>query len=157
MKNPLRLFCILSLLFSASFSAVAKDEPIKTSVVQAQLFELYEHASASYVGCSNSEYSFTVKPDGTTSGIQSSNDYNRNVVAVPVGDLALIHTHPSMDLPAPSKGDVAVAVRLGVPNYVLSKFALYVAEPDGTIRKVADVKIEHGQLELGYTRKTYSR
>jgi hypothetical protein len=69
----------------------------------------------------------------------------------------LIHTHPSMDLPAPSKGDVAVAVRLGVPNYVLSKFALYVAEPDGTIRKVADVKIEHGQLELGYTRKTYSR
>jgi hypothetical protein len=46
--------------------------------------------------------------------------------------VAIVHTHPH-NLRDPSYGDVRVAMRLGLPNIVLTPNAVSVAWPDGTV------------------------
>ena len=58
------------------------------------------------------------------------------------GDTAIVHTHPFGTSPSPSDGDVAIAVKLGIPNYVLSYYALWVAMPDGGVKQVCRCAME---------------
>jgi proteasome lid subunit RPN8/RPN11 len=55
--------------------------------------------------------------------------------SIPEDCIAIAHTHPeaSMD---PSKGDIAVARRLGMPVLVITPAALSVAERDGSTRRI---------------------
>ena len=52
----------------------------------------------------------------------------------PAGALAIVHTHPIHADPRPSSGDAALARRLGLPVYTLTRNGLWEARPDGTIR-----------------------
>jgi hypothetical protein len=52
----------------------------------------------------------------------------------PEGALAVVHTHPRTADPRPSTGDVALARRLGLPVYTLTRVGLWAARADGTIR-----------------------
>lgn len=52
----------------------------------------------------------------------------------PEGALAVVHTHPRTADPRPSSGDVALARRLGLPVYTLTRGGLWAALSDGTIR-----------------------
>jgi hypothetical protein len=52
----------------------------------------------------------------------------------PDGALAVVHTHPRAADPRPSSGDVALARRLGLPVYTLTRGGLWAARADGTIR-----------------------
>jgi proteasome lid subunit RPN8/RPN11 len=67
---------------------------------------------------------------------------------VPSDAQALIHTHEPGVSPQPSRQDIEVAKQLGCPNYELSMFALWVANPDGTTAKVGDVEMKHGELVI---------
>jgi len=113
--------------------------------------KLYKYAQLSFVPnpfTRKTELSFTVSADGTPGLVSSSHDWARDVVRVHHGDTAIVHTHPFGTDPRPSDSDVAIAVKLGIPIFVLSRGALWVAIPDGTSYKVADVQWEHGQLVL---------
>ena len=150
MKSFLRLFCILAPLTSAASS---QDNVLKTPAVQAQMSKLYADALMSFVPTTNgltrkAELSFTLSADGAPGLIRSSHDWARDFVRVQHGDTAIVHTHPFGTAPRPSDRDIAIAMKLGIPNYVLSCYALWVAMPDGTVAQVAAVQWKHGQLAL---------
>jgi hypothetical protein len=149
-KSFFRLFCILALLTSA---ALGQDNVLKTPDVQARMSKLYADALLSFVPTTNgftrkTELSFTLSADGAPGLVSSSHDWARDLVRVHHGDTAIVHTHPFATDPRPSDGDVAIAMKLGIPNYVLSRYVLWVAMPDGTVSQVADVQWQHGQLVL---------
>lgn len=52
----------------------------------------------------------------------------------PAGALAIVHTHPLHADPRPSSGDAALARKLGLPVFTLTRNGLWAAQPDGTIR-----------------------
>ena len=47
---------------------------------------------------------------------------------MPAGTVAIVHTHPQ-NAPLPSQGDIEVAQRLHVPNYVLTRTNITAADP----------------------------
>ena len=148
MKSFFRLFCVLAPLMSAAFG---QANVVKTPAFQAQMSKLYANARQSFVPTPNgltrkTELSFTLSADGAPSEVGSSHDWAHDSVRVHRGDTAIVHTHPFGTAPRPSDGDVAIAVKLGIPNYVLSCHALWVAMPDGEVAQVADVQWRHGQL-----------
>ena len=144
-KVLLAMFALCSLCFSTT----TPDAVLQTPAVQAQLVTLYKRASLTYMNSDHhEEYSFTVKANGAPNEITSSESFNSNVVVVKSSDTAIVHTHPATCKPQPSPGDIQVAQRSGVPNYELSRDALYVAMPDGTVRKVGNVNLKHGVLEI---------
>lgn len=148
MKRFFRLFCILAPLLSAAFG---QGNIVKMPAVQAQMSKLYANARQSFVPTTNgltrkTELSFTVSADGAPNQLHSSHDWARDSLRVHRGDTAIVHTHPFGTAPRPSEGDVAIAVKLGIPNYVLSCYALWVAMPDGEVEQVAYVQWGHGQL-----------
>ena len=150
MKSFFRLFCILARLMSAAFG---QGNIVKTPAVQAQMSKLYANARQSFVPTTNgltrkTELSFTLSADGVPSQVGSSHDWTHDSVRVHRGDTAIVHTHPYGTAPRPSDGDVAIAVKLGIPNYVLSCYAMWVAMPDGEVAQVADVQWGHGRLVL---------
>jgi hypothetical protein len=149
-STRLKLFCILALLTSASF---AEDEALKTRVVQARMSKLYADALPAFVPTTNgstrkTEWSFTVHADGRPGPVTSSGDRARNFLRVQQSDTVVVHTHPFGTGPRPSECDTAIAVKLGIPNYELSRGAVWVAMPNGTSHKIAVVQWKHGQLIL---------
>jgi hypothetical protein len=111
---------------------------------------LYASASTSFHGHGSDkiEHSFTVDGAGNPREIQSSHDSAKSSVTVHPGDKAIIHTHPDNTDPKPSPADAAIAKQFGIPNYELSKNQLWVANPDGTSEKVADVEWKNGELSI---------
>jgi hypothetical protein len=149
-KNFLRLCRIVALLTSAAF---AQDQALKMRAVQAQMSKLYEDALRTFVPTTNgstrkAELSFTVKADGTPGPITSSGAWARNFLRVQQNDTAIVHTHPLGTGARPSDCDTEIAVKLGIPNFEMSHHALWVAMPNGTAHKIADVQWNHGQLVL---------
>ena len=148
MKSFFRLFCILAPLMSAAFG---QGNIVKTPAVQAQMSKLYANALQSFVPTTNgltrkTELSFTLSAEGAPSQVCSSHDWAHDSLRVQRGDTAIVHTHPFGTAPRPSDRDVAIAVKLGIPNYVLSCHALWVAMPDGEVAQVAYVQWRHGHL-----------
>jgi HK97 family phage portal protein len=123
---------------------------IKSPEVNAQVTKLYASASTSFHGHGSDkiEHSFTVDGAGNPREIQSSHDSAKSSVTVHPGDKAIIHTHPDNTDPKPSPADAAIAKQFGIPNYELSKNQLWVANPDGTSEKVADVEWKNGELSI---------
>ena len=148
MKSFVRLFCILVPLMSAAFG---QGNIVKTPAVQAQISKLYADARQSFAPTTNgltrkTELSFTVSADGAPNQVCSSHDWAHDSLRLHRGDTAIVHTHPFGTVARPSDGDVAIAVKLGIPNYVVSSYALWVAMPDGEVAQVAYVQWKHGQL-----------
>jgi hypothetical protein len=56
---------------------------------------------------------------------------------VPEGVIALIHTHPALTDPKPSRQDVRVAKQIKASVYTLSAFGIWRAAPNGTITQEA--------------------
>lgn len=56
---------------------------------------------------------------------------------LPAGAVALLHTHPASESPRPSVRDRDVARRIRMPVYAISRWAIYRADPDGTVSPVA--------------------
>jgi|GEM_PF-5665368 len=56
---------------------------------------------------------------------------------LPPGAVALLHTHPASENPRPSARDRDVARRIRMPVYTISRWAIYRADPDGTVSPVA--------------------
>ena len=142
-KLAMGLLCLCLLIESAP----AQDDVIKTPLVMARIAQLYKAALPTYV-LGGIEYSFTVAADGIPNHITSSNTAMSNLLVVSSTDKIIVHTHPLGASPKPSGNDIQISVHTGKPNYVLSRFALWVAMPDGTFHKVADVKFKHGKLVL---------
>ena len=71
---------------------------------------------------------------------------------IPTDSQAIIHTHPAGQDPLPSGEDYATATKIGKPNFVMTKDAIYVAMPGGDVGhpvKVADISQgKHGQLNI---------
>ena len=71
---------------------------------------------------------------------------------IPTDSKAIIHTHPAGQDPLPSGEDYATATKIGKPNFVMTKDAIYVAMPGGDVGhpvKVADISQgKHGQLNI---------
>ncbi|HYN43421.1 MAG TPA: hypothetical protein VE129_16710 [Thermoanaerobaculia bacterium] len=57
-------------------------------------------------------------------------------LALPHGTVALLHVHPATGTERPSVHDRAVARRLRLPVYTISRWAIYRADPDGTVSTV---------------------
>lgn len=49
---------------------------------------------------------------------------------IPAGAIAIVHTHPDRLSPAPSHGDCELARRTRLPVVTLSRWAIWVIEPD---------------------------
>ena len=126
-----------------------KHAVLKTQAVHDQMGKMYTVASHTWMGNpSHEEYSFTVNADGSVSPIKTSGTAGKNAVEVPPGTQAIIHTHPADYEPTPSEADVKGAVATGVPDYVISHSEIYVANPDGTTAKVADIDFKKGDLVI---------
>ena len=65
---------------------------------------------------------------------RKSHAWNR---PLPAGAVALLHTHPASENPRPSVRDRDVARRIRMPVYAISRWAIYRADPDGTVSPVA--------------------
>jgi proteasome lid subunit RPN8/RPN11 len=102
--------------------------------------EMLTHAST-FVGWEVA--AFVVRePDGNlqcvlwpTSGRADSQVFQGTV---PDNVVAIVHTHPQRMDRKPSDGDIALARRLGLPNYVLSRYGIYAAEPSGEVVPVVE-------------------
>jgi len=142
-----RLLVVLFLLL-ASVGSKAQELPPFTPATKTRMADLYIAAARTFMGAGKDEFAMTVDDEGNPSEITTSHDYMRDIVHVHKGDTAIIHTHPYGCSPQPSPGDAQTARAAGIPNYVLSQFALWVVMPDGTIHKVADVAFKHGGIVL---------
>jgi len=58
--------------------------------------------------------------------------------SVPAGAVAIVHTHPAMVSPKPSRQDIETARRFGVTVYTVSRSGIWKAVPDGSIVTVDD-------------------
>lgn len=134
-----------------------KHAVLKTQAVHAQMVEAYKKAQPTFMPktmipagqqAQRQEYSFTVDKDGKPTDISTSGTNDKNTVTVPQGSTAVVHTHPIVDSPTPSEADVKGAVATGVPDYVISHSEIYVANPDGTTAKVADIDFKKGDLVI---------
>ena len=119
---------------------MAEDMLIRTPTVIAAITELHSHTHLG--GMDKTEWSVVVRADGTPSKPYSSHDWASNHLTVRIGsDLAIIHSHPDGTAPYPSQSDQNAAKQCHIPNYEISAYHIYVAEPDGkTVRKVADIE-----------------
>jgi hypothetical protein len=114
---------------------------LELPAVLTQLDNLYAASTMTFLSASDPvEFSFDVLVDGSVTQIESSHAFMKNVLRLPPGTRAIVHTHPKESDPKPSQGDIDTARKANVENYVLSLHALWVAESDGTIRKVADIR-----------------
>ena len=139
-QHGLRILAATLLLATPAFGADFTPEVLN------QMSKMYEQATPSYMGYGKVEFHFTVHADGTPSPVTSSHDYMRDKVYVEAGDHAIFHTHPYGCDPKPSTGDAATAHAAGIPNYVLSRAALWVVYPDGTVTRVGSVVEKHGHI-----------
>jgi proteasome lid subunit RPN8/RPN11 len=75
------------------------------------------------------------KTDGELSVLLWPRTYARRSArydgAIPPGVVAMAHTHP-LHFPRPSRGDVEVARRVGLPSYVVSRWEIYVIDPSSS-------------------------
>ena len=92
---------------------------------------------------------------GATSTGDAGRADNGNMHAtatIPTDSQAIIHTHPAGQDPMPSSTDYETATKIGKPNFVMTKDAIYVAMPNGDVQhpvKVADISPgKHGQLNI---------
>ena len=53
--------------------------------------------------------------------------------AIPAGTVAIAHTHPWQADQHPSRGDIAQAMKIGMPIYVVTRLNLYVVESTGEV------------------------
>jgi len=139
-RHGLRILTTLLLLAATCRAADFTPE------VSSAMDRLYIRAAMTYAGFSKVEFHFTVHADGTTSDVTGSNESQGDRVVLTAGDMAIFHTHPAGCDPRPSPDDVKVAQHAGIPNYVLSRDALWVATPDGKIVKVGNVTSKHGHI-----------
>jgi proteasome lid subunit RPN8/RPN11 len=126
---------------------------LKTPAVHDGLKNLYTTAGDSYQGANKQEHSITIDKEGNPSEIATSHDSSKTTVSVhkengKVTDQAIIHTHPKGTDPHPSDADVQIAKKTGIPNYELSQNQLWVANPDGSTAKVADVEWKNNDLSI---------
>jgi hypothetical protein len=122
---------------------------LQLPAVLTQLDNLYAASTMTFLTANDPvEFSFDVLVDGSVTQIESSHSFMRNTLRLPPGTRAIVHTHPKEGDPKPSQGDIDTARKANVENYVLSLSALWVAEPDGTIHKVADVSFKHRHVIL---------
>lgn len=55
---------------------------------------------------------------------------------MPVYTVAQAHTHPANSQGPPSSKDIALCRKIGVPIYTISEHGIWVATPDGAVRKL---------------------
>ena len=158
----MKLIIIMVLALALASPVVAEETQhkhavLKTQAVHAQMVEAYKKAQPTFMPktmipagqqAQRQEYSFTVDKDGKPTDISTSGTNDKNTVIVPQGSTAVVHTHPIVDSPTPSEADVKGAVATGVPDYVISHSEIYVANPDGTTAKVADIDFKKGDLVI---------
>ena len=158
----MKLIIIMVLALALASPVVAEETQhkhavLKTQAVHAQMVEAYKKAQPTFMPktmipagqqAQRQEYSFTVDKDGKPTDISTSGTAGKNAVEVPPGTQAIIHTHPADYKPTPSEADVKGAVATGVPDYVISRSEIYVANPDGTTAKVADIDFKKGDLVI---------
>jgi hypothetical protein len=121
---------------------------------------MYKHAEHTFIPLGmpdrgemtkRQEYSFTVNKDGTVTTVTTSDQDRHNEVTIDAGTTAaIVHTHPGPgnveSTVQPSHDDIALAQSTGIPDYVLSINELWVANTNGSIAKLADVSMKHGDL-----------
>jgi len=123
--------------------------PELTPQVQDRMQELYTAAAPSFNTSSmNVEHSFTFNQFGNPGRISTSNQRNHNTITLYGNEKGIIHSHPLGDDPRPSGDDINVAKKAKIPNYVLSKNQLWVADPSGKTRQVATVTYKDGRINL---------
>lgn len=155
MKKFLRLACIIAFLVSGA--AAQSATPELTPFVRTQMSRLYVAAATTFYNNHNiispiqqAEFSFVIDKNEAPGSITSSSDIMQNSLSVYSNTAAIVHTHPRTADPRPSLSDVELAIHLGIPNYVLSRNALWVALPNGTTQYVAGVYWKHGMLQLKF-------
>lgn len=139
---------------SSNGGSVSSGSGVKfhTPEVHSQMGKLYDHAEVTYnFKDKKQEYSFTVNKDGSVTEITTSNKDLHNSVTVNEDTAAIVHTHPVSADPEPSPGDIQLAKDKGLDNYALSKEALWVAHPDGSVEKVGSVTFKKKVLTINYT------
>lgn len=78
----------------------------------------------------------------STGGSRDQDGAMHATASIPTDSQAIIHTHPRGQDPLPSGEDYATATKIGKPNFVMSRDAIYVAMPGGDVGhpvKVADI------------------
>ncbi len=142
--NWLRLTVLTMLLMAVAAFAEAPSLP---TIPSPALEQLYLKATRTYMGYGMDEFSMTLDANGNARPISTSHEVAKDHVWVFSGDIAIVHTHPRDCDPRPSPGDSKTAKQFGIPNFVLSQFALWAALPDGkTIVKVGNVTFKHGHI-----------
>ncbi len=145
MKGKIQTALVALGIFLSTIFAHGQDAILKTPSVMAAINVLHSHTLSSF---DKIEYSFVVRADGTPSKPQTSHDYFSNYLTIiPGSDKAIVHSHPMATSPQPSNGDFDAAKKLGGPNYEVSLYAIWVAEPNGRGHKVADIEMgKHGKI-----------
>jgi len=129
-KSFLRLSCILSLLVLV-LPAVAQDQT-HLNIPKAVVEHLRIKALASFMFFGHpEEYAAIVTP----SAVEYRSDFGAfgGRLSVPSDIMLLLHTHPKDTSPEPSAKDIATAIKLGVPNCVVTLAQIICAMPDGKV------------------------
>ena len=134
-------------------------EYLQDPKVMAAVQYLYNKAAMSFYDKTNaSEHMYALDKNGDVS-VQSVTDpwKKRNAVAsVPQDSQLIMHSHPVSGQVVPSPGDYVAATKLGKPNFVISRNAIYVAMPgmDPNTNKhihVADIRpAKGGKLSIDW-------
>jgi hypothetical protein len=140
-------------LFSAIFAVACGIAPAQRASLQRawpEIQRLYSKAYTSFVQDGGQEYQMIFDHEGVLlySSQIGKNDHVETTVPTAILPRLgfIVHTHTKEQAPQPSLVDASTAREFDVPDYVLSRNALYVAMPDRTIRKVGDIvfkKVNH--------------
>ena len=125
------------LLFTQVQNAKTEDELDNSPEVLSYFFELFSdvnfgnnfNESAGWILRREQGYRLHKWSKSNEQSIQRFN-------GLPVGAVALAHTHPTRDIQRPSNQDVSIAKQTKIPVYTICKMGIWKSMPDGTTIKI---------------------
>jgi hypothetical protein len=94
---------------------------------------LHAHAIGQHA---TQEFGTAIESDGRYRIIQGEIGELSDHIKPDSHTVLMAHTHPDGSNPMPSKQDIAIARATGIPDVVISRYAEYVAMPDGRVVRI---------------------
>jgi hypothetical protein len=131
------LFALVLLFLVGTTATLLQAEPVSNLIASPNVAKVLGILHARAIGQHmTQEFGTAIQDDGSYRIVMGEDGQMSAHVKPDAHTVLMAHTHPDGGDPKPSPADIAVAKSTGIPDVVISRYATYVALPDGTVQKL---------------------